>query len=60
MNDLRRCCGEVMDDAEVRGRYPNGLSAADILTEIRVKRPGAFPLVSVLDVCDEMNALYPK
>lgn len=60
-NDLREACKEVMEDAEVRARYPKGLNSGDILGEIRKKKgDDAFPLVSILDVHDEMDALYGK
>lgn len=57
---LRDACREVMGDPEVQARYPKGLTAADVLTEIRVKRPDAFPLVSWLDVHDEMTEFYGR
>lgn len=64
-NDLRRCCHEVMVEhstpgSAVRQRHPEGLTAADVLDEIRLKRPDAFPLCTWLDVHDEMTALYGK
>src|SRR5690606_21676134 len=55
---LLDACREVMRDNEVLDRYPNGLDGNDILTEIRRKHPGAFPLVSVLDVVDEMRSFF--
>lgn len=57
---LLDACREVMDDAEVHARYPKGLTAFDVLTEIRAKRPDAFQLVSMLDVHDEMESFYGK
>lgn len=57
---LLDACREVMSDPGVRTRYPDGLAPRDILTEIRVKHPGAFPLCSVIDVADEMRAFYGK
>lgn len=61
MTTLRDCCIEVMNDREVVSRYPNGLDGNDILAEIRVKHgPDAFPYVSILDVCDEMTAVYGR
>ena len=59
-NDLTQCCIEVMEDKAVTSKYPGGLMAKDILDEIQVKHPGAFPLCTILDVCDEMNKIYPK
>jgi hypothetical protein len=56
---LSEACQEVVADLEIRADYPEGLMAKDILFEIRVKHgPDAFPLVSIIDVCDEMEALY--
>lgn len=55
---LLDACREVMQDPEVGKRYPRGLTAADVLDEIRLKHPGAFPLVSWLDVHDEMKAFF--
>jgi len=60
-NPLRQACKEVMEDREVRKRYPEGLDSADILREIRVKAGAdVFPLVTILDVHDEMEALYGR
>lgn len=48
-----------MDDESIVACYPNGLDGNDILAEIRFKHgDGAFPYVSILDVIDEMRALY--
>jgi hypothetical protein len=56
---LREAVAEVMADDEVRSLYSKGLAAADVLHEIRVKHgKDAFALCSVLDVCDELEALY--
>lgn len=58
---LIEACAEVMADREVLARYPEGLMARDILSEIRAKHgEDAFALCSILDVCDEMNRLFPK
>lgn len=60
-NDLRRACKEVMDDPEVTARYPEGLDSASILMEIRAKKGAdAFPYADILDVHDEMTALYGR
>lgn len=56
---LREACLEIMEDRVVRDKYPEGLMAKDILHEIRVKHgEDAFVYCSILDVCDEMKALY--
>jgi len=62
-NDLRRCCKEVMDlyaqSDSMRNLYPDGMNSAAILTEIRaIHGEDAFSLCSILDVHDEMEALY--
>lgn len=58
---LRDACQEVMADHEVMKKYPNGVSSADVLNEIRVKHgDDAFYLCTILDVHDEMEALYGK
>jgi hypothetical protein len=57
---LLDACREVMRDEAVLAKYPQGLNGNDVLAEIRLKYPGAFPLVSVLDVIDEMNAFFGK
>lgn len=58
---LMDACREVMDDSELRAKYPKGLNSADILNEIRAKHgDNAFPLCSILDVHDEMEKLYGK
>lgn len=57
---LREACAEVMDDAAIKAKYPDGLTSGDVLAEIRVKHPGAYPLCSILDVHDELSALYGK
>lgn len=58
MNPLRVAVHEVMTDDTVHERYPEGLSAPDVLNEIRKRHPNAFPLVTHLDVYDELRALY--
>lgn len=61
MTTLADCCLEIMEDPNMKSKYPEGLMAKDILNEIRVKHgENAFELCSILDVCDEMNKLYPK
>ena len=55
---LLDACREVMADDAVLAKYPKGLDGNDVLDEIRVKHPGAFPLVSVLDVVDEMRRFF--
>lgn len=57
---LLDACREVMSDSETTARYPEGLNAGDVLTEIRRKHPDAFPLVSVIDVADEMRSFYGR
>jgi hypothetical protein len=56
---LLDACREVMSDAVVTAKYPEGLSSVDVLTEIRAKHgPTAFPLCTVIDVADEMRSFY--
>lgn len=63
-NDLRRCCKEIMElhadpHSDLRKRYPRGMDSNDILVEIReLHGLDAFSLCSILDVHDEMTALY--
>lgn len=55
---LREACREVMNDRTVMDRYPQGVTANDVMREVEKKHPGGFPLISVLDVYDEMTAFY--
>lgn len=55
---LLDACREVMRDSELGKKYPKGVSAGDVLTEIRLRYPDAFPLVSVLDVANEMIKFF--
>ena len=55
---LLDACREVMADRSVTAKYSEGLNAGDVLTEIRAKHPDAFPLVSVIDVADEMRSFF--
>lgn len=49
----------VMAEPETRDAHPDGLTAADVLDCIRQRfGADAFPLVSVLDVHDELTAFY--
>lgn len=57
-NPLQDACIEIMKDPEVHNRYPLGLSAHDVLMELREREPGAFPLCSVIDVADELRDYY--
>lgn len=57
---LLDACREVMGDQSVTSRYPDGLNAVDVFEEIRKRRPGAFPLCTVLDVADEMRSFYGR
>jgi hypothetical protein len=42
-------------------KYPNGMNAGDILTEVRAKYGAdAYPYCTIIDVCDEMDAMYGK
>ena len=60
-NDLRQACREVMADPEVRSRYPEGMTSGEVLAEIRHKKgDDAFPYVDILDVHDELTAIYGK
>lgn len=51
---------EVMNDPMLSADYPDGVTAADVLTEIREKHHGAFPLCTWLDVHDEMTKFYGR
>lgn len=56
---LLDACREVMSDPDMRRYYPDGLDASDILKEIRARHgQDAFPLVSIIDVADEMRGFY--
>ena len=58
---LLDACREVMGQPKehLNREYPEGLSAADVLFEIRLRfGADAFPLVSVIDVADEMRSFY--
>ena len=60
---LFEACREVMLDKSVTSKYRDvgGLQARDILAEIRIKHGAdAFPLVSIIDICDEMRELYDR
>ena len=58
---LLDACREVMRDHSMGAKYPKGLNAADVLTEIRAKHGAdAFPLVSVIDVADEMRSFFGR
>lgn len=64
MSDFRDACHEVMvlhstPESEVRARHPKGLTAIDVLDEVRLlKGADAFPLCTWLDAHDELTALY--
>ena len=61
MNPLGEAVRGVMKDDEVRARYPEGLTAGDVLTEIRHKHGGdAFPLCTWLDVHEELSGFYGR
>ena len=61
IESLLDACREIMNDYTILARYKEtGLSAEDVLKEIRRKHPEAFPLVSWLDVHDEMVKFYGK
>jgi len=56
---LLDACREVMRDPAMSARYPDGLDAADVLTEIRARHgAGAFALCSIIDVADEMRSFF--
>lgn len=58
---LLDACRDIMSDKTVLARYPEGLDAAEILTEIRAKHGSdAFCLCSVLDIANEMTFFYGK
>lgn len=60
MTTLLDVCREVMNDASLRPKYPKGMTAVDVLEEIRARDPEAFPLCTWLDVHDEMSAFYGR
>ena len=55
---LLDACREVMNDDSMKEKYPGGLTAENVLAEIHIKHPGGFPLVSWIDVHDEMRKFY--
>lgn len=57
---LLEACREVMQDKSVTSKYPQGLDGNDVMTEIRIKHPDAFPLCSIIDVVDEMRKIYGR
>ena len=59
-NPLQTACLEIITDPTVTARYSDGMTAADILKEIRLKSPDSFSLCSMLDVHDEMTDYYGK
>lgn len=56
---LLDACREIMNDTEVMKKYSlNGISSAEMLTEIRAKHKNAFPLATVIDVATVMREFY--
>lgn len=55
---LRDAVGDVMSNPEIRARHPEGMTAGTVLEEIRGVYPRAFPYASMLDVHDELSAIY--
>lgn len=54
---LRDVCSYVMEHMD-REKFPKGMSALNVLDEIQRQFPGAFPLISFLDVHDTLRELY--
>ncbi len=59
METLSDAIREVMRDDGTRFKYPEGMTAVDVLDEIRLKfGPDVFPLCTWLDVHDDITAMY--
>lgn len=59
-NPLREAVRAIMDDHDIQQDFPDGMSAVDVLTEMRERNPDAFPLCTVIDVADELRAIYGR
>ncbi len=60
MSDFTKAICEVMSDQTVTSSYPEGLSPAEILSEVWNMYPGEFQLCTVIDVCHERTAVYER
>lgn len=57
---LRVAVIAIMVEPSMRNKYPKGMSAVNVLTEIRENSPKAFPLMSVLDVANILTSMYGR
>lgn len=58
LNDAVR---EIMNDRAIDPKYTKGMTPGEVLTEIRVKHgEDAFSLCTVIDVADELQAIYGR
>lgn len=48
----------TMADPDVKARHPEGITAVDLLDEIRATGRGEYPLITWLDVHDELKTIY--
>ena len=55
-NDLSKAIEQIINNREIMASYPEGITAYEMLAEIR-EHVSEFPLVSTLDVIDEMREL---
>lgn len=60
MKTLDEACVAVINDSRLAKKFPEGMMPKDILEEIHKRYPGVFPLVSVIDIADTMQKLYPE
>jgi hypothetical protein len=58
VTDFTHAIYEVIHDRDVMSQHPEGIAPADILAEVWKKYPGQFQLCTVIDVCNEMDAVY--
>lgn len=54
---LRTEVRELMEDEAVRAKYPEGLTAGEVLNELAARDVDTFPL-STLDVANFMRSYY--
>lgn len=57
-SDFTQAVSDVMEDEGIQKRFPDGMSAVDVIKEIHAKDSGAFPLCSAIDAADELQFLY--
>lgn len=49
---------EVMHDPVTKLSYPKGMSATDVMDEMRLKYGQIYPLCTVIDAADALKAMY--